>query len=137
MNLLGVISCTRALVPDMIHQRSGVILNVATIAGRLPLTPTGTYAAAKHGVYAFSQILDDELARFDITVCVVCPGRVQTSFFATAPPRHPPLSPYEPSPTASSASSMDASNTTSLRTDTPPGAKPSNSELDTNPSWEV
>jgi uncharacterized protein len=81
VNLLGVIRCTRALVPDMIQQRSGVILNVASIAGRLPLTPSGTYAAAKHGVYALSQILDDELARFDITVCVVCPGRVQTSFF--------------------------------------------------------
>jgi uncharacterized protein len=81
VNLLGVIRCTRALVPNMIHQRSGVIVNVASIAGRLPLTPNGAYAAAKHGVYALSLILEDELARFGVTVCVVCPGRVQTSFF--------------------------------------------------------
>ena len=81
VNLAGVVRCTRAFIPGLIEQRSGTILNVASVAGRLPLTPNGTYAAAKHGVFALSEILGAELARFGIRVFLVCPGRVQTAFF--------------------------------------------------------
>ena len=137
VNLLGVICCMRALVADMIRQRSGVIPNLASIAGRLPLTPSGRYAAAKHGVDALSQILDDELARFDIPVCVVCPGRVQTSFFATALPARPPSSPTSTrQPPRRHPPRMPPTPHPRRRTHRL-APKPSNSPLDTSPSWDV
>ena len=81
VNLLGVIRCTRAFVPGMVERRDGVIVNIASIAGRLPLTPPGAYTAAKHGVFGFTRTLRYELADFGVRPIVVCPGRVETSFF--------------------------------------------------------
>jgi short-subunit dehydrogenase len=46
------------------------------------MTPCGPYSAAKHGLVAFSEILRAEVERFGIHVHVVCPGRVETDFFA-------------------------------------------------------
>jgi NAD(P)-dependent dehydrogenase (short-subunit alcohol dehydrogenase family) len=81
VNLLGVIRCSRAFVPEMVGRRDGVIVNIASIAGRLPLTPHGTYTAAKHGVFGFTKTLRYELADFGVRPIVVCPGRVETAFF--------------------------------------------------------
>ena len=83
VNLLGAMRCTRAFLPLMIARRSGVIVNMASIAGRLVMTPNGTYSAAKHALVAWSEVLQYELARFNIQVNVICPGRValETSFF--------------------------------------------------------
>jgi short-subunit dehydrogenase len=81
VNLMACLRLTRALVPDFIRRRSGTIVNIASIAGRLALTPNIVYAAAKHGMVAWSECLSYELARFHIPVCVICPGRVLTSFF--------------------------------------------------------
>jgi short-subunit dehydrogenase len=46
------------------------------------MTPCGMYSAAKHGLVAFARLLDIEAARFNVHVHVVCPGRVDTEFFA-------------------------------------------------------
>jgi short-subunit dehydrogenase len=81
VNLLGAMRCARVFLPDMIARGSGVIVNMASIAGRLALTPNGTYGAAKHGMVAWSETLRDELAHFNIQVNVICPGRVETPFF--------------------------------------------------------
>lgn len=81
VNLLSAVRLTRALLPGMIARRSGAVVNVASIAGRLPLTPCGTYTAAKHGLVAWSECLRGEVARFGVQVNVVCPGRVLTPFF--------------------------------------------------------
>jgi short-subunit dehydrogenase len=81
VNLMACLRLTRALIPEFIRRRSGAIVNIASIAGRLALTPNIVYAAAKHGMVAWSECLSYELARFDIRVCVICPGRVLTSFF--------------------------------------------------------
>ena len=45
------------------------------------MTPNGIYSASKHGLVAWSDALGYELARFNIDVLTVCPGRVETSFF--------------------------------------------------------
>ena len=81
VNLLAPVRLTRALLPGMIQRGSGAVVNVASIAGRLPLTPCGTYTAAKHGLVAWSECLRAEVARFGVQVNVVCPGRVLTPFF--------------------------------------------------------
>ena len=65
----------------MIAKSSGQIVNVASIAGRLVITPNCTYTAAKHGLVALSEALRYELGYFGIKVNVVCPGRIETPFF--------------------------------------------------------
>jgi NAD(P)-dependent dehydrogenase (short-subunit alcohol dehydrogenase family) len=81
VNFGGAIRVTKAFLAAMIQRRSGQIVNVASIAGALKLTPNGLYCGAKHGMLAWSQCLDLELRRFGISVAVVCPGRVETPFF--------------------------------------------------------
>jgi short-subunit dehydrogenase len=65
----------------MIERREGTIINMASIAGRIPITPNSVYCASKHGLVALSQTLRYELSRYNIEVHVVCPGRVVTPFF--------------------------------------------------------
>lgn len=81
VNLLGAMRCTHSFLPAMIARGNGSIVNVASIAGKLVMTPNGVYSASKHGLVAWSETLKYELARFNISVSVICPGRVETSFF--------------------------------------------------------
>jgi short-subunit dehydrogenase len=81
VNFLGSLRCTSAFLPAMIAAKRGTIVNVASIAGRVPLTPHGTYSAAKFALIAWAQTLRAEVARFGIRVLVICPGRVDTPFF--------------------------------------------------------
>lgn len=81
VNLLGCIRCMKGFLPSMIARRSGRIINVASIAGKLIITPNATYGAAKHGMLALSEALKYELGYWGIKVSVVCPGRVETPFF--------------------------------------------------------
>jgi short-subunit dehydrogenase len=81
VNFAGAIRVTKAFIGPMIERRSGQIINVASIAGVLALTPNAIYCGAKHAMIAWSKCLAAETARFGIHVSVVCPGRVETSFF--------------------------------------------------------
>jgi uncharacterized protein len=81
VNLVGAMRCISAFLPRMIERRSGAIVNMASIAGRVPLTPNSVYCASKHGLVALSQTLRYELEPFNIRVHVICPGRAETSFF--------------------------------------------------------
>jgi len=81
VNFAGAVRVTKAFLDGMIQRGSGHIVNVASIAGAIALTPCGVYSAAKHAMMAWSTCLALELARFGIGVTVVCPGRVETNFF--------------------------------------------------------
>lgn len=81
VNLLGAMRLTKELLPAFIERRSGSIVNVSSIAGRLPITPNATYAAAKHGMVGWSHCLRYELSHFNVKVNLICPGRVETRFF--------------------------------------------------------
>jgi uncharacterized protein len=81
VNFAGAIRVTKALIGGMIERRSGHIVNVASIAATMPVTPCAVYGAAKHGIMGWSRCLMPELARFGIDVTVVLPGRVKTNFF--------------------------------------------------------
>jgi uncharacterized protein len=81
VNLLGAMRCTHSFLPAMIARRGGTIVNIASIAGKLVMTPNGVYSASKHGLVAWSETLKYELARYKIDVSVICPGRVETAFF--------------------------------------------------------
>lgn len=80
VNVLGVIQTTRQVLPLMIAQRGGHIINMASVAG-LVATPTYTvYAAGKFAVRGFSEALRREVAPWGIRVSVIYPGGVSTDF---------------------------------------------------------
>ena len=80
VNVMGVIQTTRQVLPVMIQQRSGSIINMCSMAG-LVATPTYTiYAASKHAVHGFSEALRREVNPWGIDVSLVYPGGVVTEF---------------------------------------------------------
>lgn len=84
VNLMGVIQTTRQVLPVMIKQRGGAIINMCSMAG-LVGTPTYTiYAASKHGVHGFSEALRREVKPWGINVSMVYPGGVVTEFASHA-----------------------------------------------------
>jgi 3-oxoacyl-[acyl-carrier protein] reductase len=85
-NLDGVFYGCRAVLPAMISQRSGRIVNVASLSALLAPAGQANYAAAKAGVVALTQSLAKEVARIGITVNAVCPGYIQTEALAGLSP---------------------------------------------------
>ncbi len=83
VNLDGVFHGCRAVLPAMISQRGGRIVNVASLSALLAPPGQANYAAAKAGVVALTQSLAKEVARIGITVNAVCPGYVDTGAFAS------------------------------------------------------
>ncbi len=80
VNVLGVVQTTRQVLPVMIGQRSGHIINMCSMAG-LVATPTYTiYAASKHAVHGFSEALRREVKPWGIHVSLIYPGGVSTEF---------------------------------------------------------
>ena len=83
VNLTAPILLTRAVLPYFRRRGAGAIVNVASLAGRVPLPHEATYSATKFGLRAFSFSLAEELAGLAITVAVVSPGPVDTGFIMT------------------------------------------------------
>ena len=81
-NLDGVFHGCQAVLPTMISQRSGRIVNIASLSALLAPAGQTNYAAAKAGVVALTQSLAKEVARIGITVNAVCPGYVDTEALA-------------------------------------------------------
>jgi short-subunit dehydrogenase len=81
VNLMGALRCIHGLLPAMIARGSGHLVNVASVAGLLPITPCAAYGAAKHGLVGISETLRWELQDLGVQVHLICPGRVETAFF--------------------------------------------------------
>ncbi len=64
----------------MRERDSGVVLNIASLAGRLPLDDEATHSATKFGLRIFSFAVAEELKDSKVRICVVSPGPVETSF---------------------------------------------------------
>ncbi|HLI55272.1 MAG TPA: SDR family oxidoreductase [Acidimicrobiales bacterium] len=82
INYLSVVYTTGAVLPAMAERRSGHIVNVASIAGRLGAPFEAAYSASKFAVVGFSEALAVEAAALGVRVSVVNPGPVDTEFFA-------------------------------------------------------
>jgi short-subunit dehydrogenase len=82
VNFVGGCLITREFLPGMVTAGRGDIVVMASIAGRLVMTPCGVYSAAKHGLVAWAHTLKLELRQTGVRVHVICPGRVETDFFA-------------------------------------------------------
>jgi len=81
IDLTGVFLCCRAVVPGMIAQGYGRIVNVASIAGKEGNPNAPAYSAAKGGVIALTKSLGKELAGHDIAVNCVTPAAARTAIF--------------------------------------------------------
>jgi short-subunit dehydrogenase len=84
VNVLALTALTRALLPRMLAQKRGAILNVSSSAGFLPLPGIAAYAATKAYVTSFSEAIRAETRACGITVTALCPGPVDTEFAEVA-----------------------------------------------------
>jgi 3-oxoacyl-[acyl-carrier protein] reductase len=87
VNLKGVYLCARAVVPHMIRNGSGVILNASSVAGIHGNFGQTNYAATKAGVICFAQTWARELGRYNIRVNAVAPGFMATEMVRQMPPK--------------------------------------------------
>lgn len=78
LNLTGVFLCTRAVSKMMLKQKSGRIINIASVAGQMGNPGQGNYSAAKAGVIGFTKTIAKEVASRGITVNAVAPGFIST-----------------------------------------------------------
>jgi 3-oxoacyl-[acyl-carrier protein] reductase len=78
LNLTGVFLCTRAVSKVMLKQRSGRVINIASVAGQMGNPGQANYSAAKAGVIGFTKTVAKELASRGVTVNAVAPGFITT-----------------------------------------------------------
>jgi len=78
VNLTSVYYVTKAFVPQMVAQRSGRVITIASIAAKIGPRYTAAYTASKHGVLGLTRALAAELVEYNITVNAICPSYVDT-----------------------------------------------------------
>lgn len=83
-NVLGLMYLTRLVARVMIDQQDGHVINIASMAGKMPTVKSAAYSASKAAVISFSDVLRLELKPFNIHVMTVNPGPVYTNFFDIA-----------------------------------------------------
>jgi NAD(P)-dependent dehydrogenase (short-subunit alcohol dehydrogenase family) len=98
VNLRAAMVCCRAVLPPMMRQGSGTIINVASIAAKRALPGSAVYTATKAGLFGFSRVLAEELRNTGVRVGVLMPGAVDTPLWDTlggSPPRDKMLRPED------------------------------------------
>ena len=81
VNLLGVINCSKAVIPFMKQNKDGLIININSQAGINHKAERVVYNATKWGVTGFTKSLQDEVAKYGIRVTSVMPGMMKTDMF--------------------------------------------------------
>jgi NAD(P)-dependent dehydrogenase (short-subunit alcohol dehydrogenase family) len=81
-NFHGAIRCIQAVLPGMRARRSGCIVNVSSLTGRVPSSGASAYCASKAALEAASECLAAEVSAFDVRVALIEPGLVLTPIFA-------------------------------------------------------
>lgn len=80
-NVRGLFLCSRAFAPGMVERGDGVIVNIASLAGKNAFPGGSVYAASKHAVMGMSRSMMLELREHGVRVLTICPGSVDTPFF--------------------------------------------------------
>ncbi|MBF2047099.1 MAG: SDR family NAD(P)-dependent oxidoreductase [Elainella sp. C42_A2020_010] len=81
LNVLGLMYTTHAVLPILKAQKTGHIVNISSVAGRIARAGVGAYNASKWAVNAFSEALRQEVYQHQIRVTVIEPGLVETELF--------------------------------------------------------
>lgn len=84
VNYFGQMALTKAVLPSMIKRRSGHIVVVSSVQGRIAIPFRSAYAASKHALQAFSDTLRAEVAKYNIKVSVISPGYIATALSLNA-----------------------------------------------------
>ncbi len=82
-NVLAAVHVVRATLPGMVKRKRGHVVNIGSVAGLYPIK-SSLYGASKGAVHLLSQNLRVELQGSGVRVTEICPGRVETEFFAVA-----------------------------------------------------
>jgi 3-oxoacyl-[acyl-carrier protein] reductase len=85
INLKGTFNCTKAVVRHMSKQKSGKIVNIASVVGEMGNAGQGNYAASKAGVIGFTKTIAREFAQRGINVNVIAPGYIETPMTEALP----------------------------------------------------
>lgn len=85
VNLKGVFNCTRAVVPTMISQKGGVVINASSIVGLDGNFGQTNYVATKSGVIGMTKVWARELGRYGIRVNAIAPGFIATEILTSMP----------------------------------------------------
>jgi 2-hydroxycyclohexanecarboxyl-CoA dehydrogenase len=91
INLYGTLHCCKAVLPVMVEQEYGKVVNIGSDAGRVGSSGEAVYSAAKGGIIAFTKTLAREMARYKINVNCICPGPADTPLFAEIGEENPTL----------------------------------------------
>jgi 2-hydroxycyclohexanecarboxyl-CoA dehydrogenase len=83
INLYGVLRTSKAVLPVMVAQGAGAVVNLGSDAGRVGSSGEAVYSAAKGGIIAFTKSTARELARDNVRLNCVCPGPTDTALFAS------------------------------------------------------
>ena len=83
-NYFGALRCIKAVLPAMRERRSGCIVNVTSLNGRIVLGANAAYSASKFALEALSEALAQELKTYNVRVAIVEPGVIQTPIFEKA-----------------------------------------------------
>lgn len=86
VNYMGIVRCTKAVVPHMLERGSGQIVNLASMAGKIGTSKSVAYTASKHAVLGFTNALRQELRKSGVVISAINPGPIATDFFKTADP---------------------------------------------------
>ena len=95
-NYFGPLRCIQAVAGQMRELKSGCIINVTSVAGRISQSPFAAYAASKWALEALSEALAQEMKMFNIRVAIVEPGIIETPMARRA--ENPPVASLYPQP---------------------------------------
>ena len=81
VNLLGLMFCTGAFLPKMMERKSGMVVNISSVAGKTGFPGLAVYCATKFGVIGFTESLAKEVEKKGLRVYAICPGATETEMY--------------------------------------------------------
>lgn len=84
VNFFGTIALTKAVLPQMLKQKSGQIVAMSSVSGKFGFYLRSAYSASKHALHGYFESLRMEVHKDNIDVLIVCPGRIKTNISINA-----------------------------------------------------